>query len=144
MSASRLGAAFLIGFASWCGTGCSRNPSYYIDRGNTLFEAGKYSDAVLAYRKAIQGSARSGEAYYRLGLVEVKLKKAHDAYQDLTRAADLLPDRNDVKSQLGDVILRAYLADRRRPKRLYDELTRLSSQLLAKDPNSFDGLRFQA
>jgi len=44
--------------------------------------------------------------------VNLRLKKIPEAYQDLVRAVDLLPSRDDVKVKLADLALTAYLADR--------------------------------
>ncbi|PWU03839.1 MAG: hypothetical protein C5B51_18115 [Terriglobia bacterium] len=123
-------------------TACNTTRSY-IERGNANFAKAKYNDASLNYRKAIQKDDRSGEAYYRLGLTELKLNNPQEAYSDLHRAAELLPGSDDIKIQLGNIALAFYLADKSRPQRLYDEIARISQQLLAKDSNSYDGLRFR-
>jgi len=133
----------LIALVSLGAIGCSRSPGYYIDHGNKLFDGGKYDEAALNYRKAIQKEARSGEANFRLGLAELKLGQGAEAYHAFTKADELLPDREDIKVQLGDLVLIAYLSDRQRPLKLYDQLARISRELLAKNPKSFDGLRFQ-
>ena len=39
----------------------------YVEKGNALFQKGKYEDAAINYRKAIQKDSRYGDAYYRLG-----------------------------------------------------------------------------
>ena len=85
-------------------TGCGRSPSYYLAKGQELFAKQNYSEAALNYRKAIQRDARFGEAYYQLGLTELHLNKGREAYQDLSRAAALLPGRDDVKVTLADFI----------------------------------------
>jgi tetratricopeptide (TPR) repeat protein len=121
---------------------CHRCSSYYTDRADKLYSAGKYVDAALTYRKAIQANASSGQAYAGLGLTELKLNPLRETYRDLTRAADLLPARDDVKVTLGDLITSGYFADKRRPQSLYDQLSKLGDQLMQKDP--FDALRFKA
>src|SRR5579871_1801680 len=123
---------------------CSHSARYYVDRGNARSKAGKYEEAWLEYRKAIQKDPRAGEAYYRAGLVAIQLRKGNDAYQALRTAEDMLPERDDVKVTLGNVVLEGYLASPQRPQKLYDDLTRIAQDLLSKNPNSFDGLRFQA
>ncbi len=125
------------------GTACIATKQGYVSKGNKLYDAGKFPDASLNYRKAIQKDPSFGEAYYRLGLAAMKQDQGNEAYDALYRAVQLLPDRMEVAVDLGDVILSGYLANPRRPRRLYDELTSIASQLVAKDPNSFDGLRFQ-
>jgi len=120
------------------------NKESYLARGNKLFEAGNYADASINYRKAIQKDPRFGEAYYRLGLTALKLGDANQAYTALTQAVELVPDNDDAKEKLGDLCLAFYLRDPRHPQKLYDQITRLAEQLLARNPNSFDGLRFKA
>jgi tetratricopeptide (TPR) repeat protein len=120
---------------------CHRSAGYYTARADKLYSAGKYADAALNYRKAIQASATSGEAHAGLGLVELKLAQLSEAYHDLTRATDLLPARDDLKVTLGDLITNGYFADKHRPKILHDQLGKLADQLMKKDP--FDALRFK-
>jgi len=121
-------------------TGCIATKQTYVSRGNQLYDAGKYADAALNYRKAIQKDPKFGEAYYRLGLAAVKQDQAREAYDSLYRATQLLPNRVDVTERFGDICLSYYLADSNHPKFLYNQIAELSSQLLAKDPNSYEGL----
>ena len=121
-------------------SGCTTKQGY-LAHGNKLFEAGKYADASIQYRKAIQKDPLFGEAHYRLGLVSLKQGDARQAYAELSRAVDLLPDNDDAKEKLGDLCLNAYLLDSRHPQKLYGQITQLAGKLLAKNPNSFVGLR---
>ena len=122
--------------------GCQRSAHSYVDKGNKLQDQGKYEDALLNYRKAVQIDPKSGEAYYRLGLLARKQNQLQDAFGAFIRAAELLPDRNDIKVSLADLCLQIYLpASSNRPQVIYKQLVKVSDQLLAKDPNSFDGLR---
>ncbi|HUI81989.1 MAG TPA: tetratricopeptide repeat protein [Bryobacteraceae bacterium] len=123
---------------------CGRNPAYYVDKGDKLYAKGSYADAALNYRKSIQKDPSYGPAYYQLGLAEIRLNKAPDAYAALSRAADLLPNREDVKVTLADLALASYLADRRRPEVLYKKVDKIADQLLAKNANSYPGLRLKA
>jgi tetratricopeptide (TPR) repeat protein len=127
--------ASLLAFGS-----CTRSPRAYLDRGNQLLDQGKDQEALLNYRKALQADPKLGEAHYRIALVELKNGKTAEAYQDLTAAVELSPDSNEFKTKLGEVAMRAYAADVRRPKRLYEQLTKLSAEFLAGNPNSYEGL----
>src|SRR5579864_6026248 len=124
-------------------TACSRSPRYYLDVANKLAAQGHYADADLNYRKAIQKDASLGEAYYQLGLMNVKQGKIQPAYQALSTAAQLLPAREDVQVRLADFAMTVYLADPRRPQALYSKVTDVANQLSAKNSRSFDGLRLK-
>jgi len=120
---------------------CTVTRSGYLAKANKLFDAGKYAEASLNYRKAIQKDPQFGESYYRLGLVAIKQGDPRQAYEALTRAVELLPDDIDVKEKLSSIALSYYLLDSRHPKNLYNQLMKISADLLAKNPNSFEGLR---
>ena len=124
-------------------TGCATKQGF-VAKGNKLFDAGKYEEASLNYRKAIQKDAQYGEAYYRLGLSAIKQDQARQAYEALFRATQLLPSRSDAKEKFADVCLSFYLADPRHPQNLYKQLTQISDELLAKNPNSFKAFEIKA
>jgi tetratricopeptide (TPR) repeat protein len=122
---------------------CLRRPEYYVKRGNQFAAQGKYNEAELNYRNAIQKNANFGEAFYQLALTELNEGKVIDAYRNLARAVQLMPQRDDVKAKMADLSLSIALSDRRRPKGPWDEAAKLADGLLAKDPKSFDGLRLK-
>jgi tetratricopeptide (TPR) repeat protein len=124
-------------------TACSRSPQYYLDIANKLAAQGHYADADLNYRKAIQKNSAFGEAYFQLGLINLKQGKVQPAYQALSTAAQLLPAREDVQSKFADLALTLYLADPRRPQAVYSRVTTIANQLIAKNARSFDGLRLK-
>src|SRR5436190_23483681 len=122
---------------------CARSPQSYVDKDNKLSAEGKYEDAVLNYRKAIQGDPNNGEAHYQLGLLLERAHKMQEAYQLLSRAVELLPNREDVKVKLGDLMLSSYLLDKRRPKTLHDKLVRLYN-ILRRRPGDEDAKAVKA
>jgi tetratricopeptide (TPR) repeat protein len=121
-------------------SGCSASKLSYLARGNKLFAAGKYEEASLNYRAAIQKDAAFGEAYYRVGLTAMKLNQVRDAYSALFRAVQLLPGNVEAKKNFADVSLGIYLADSSHPQLLYTQLGNLSDEFLSKDHNSYEGL----
>ena len=125
-------------------TSCRQSAQGYLAKGNQLFAAGKDYEAILNFKKAIQKDQQFGEAFYRLGLTELKAGKPRDAYVALSRAATLLPYRTDVKVTLADLLLVSYAADKSRPAAFYTNLKKLADELIARDPNSYDGLRIKA
>jgi tetratricopeptide (TPR) repeat protein len=120
---------------------CSRSPASYVAQGNKNSELGHYDDAVLNYRKAIQASPRSGEAYYRWGLLEKKSNHLSESYKLITQAVALMPNRQDAVGDLCDLAATIYFGSPKRPPQLYRLLSDLSARLLLSNPRSFDGIR---
>jgi len=123
---------------------CDRSSSHYVNAGNAHFAAGRLADAFLAYRKAIQKNPRNGEAYYRLGILEQRSGALSESLSSFTAAANLLPDREDIRTQLARAEMTVYLADSAHPARLYDDLTTTAAKLITTPPTSYEGLRIQA
>ena len=123
--------------------GCSHSPKYYLDKGNRFYSDGGYTDAVLNYKNSIKMDGNSAEVHYRLGLAELKLNDLPIAVQELRRATELAPGREDLMVELADASLVAYSSDARRPKVLYERIVDTADFLLKKNPGSFDGLRFR-
>src|ERR1700686_1764406 len=94
---------------------CRQSPQQYVDKGNTFYDAGKYDDAIINYKKAIQRDPKFGEGYYRLGLAELKTDQVRDAFAALSNASTFLPDRTDVKVTFGDFLLLGYFNNKNRP-----------------------------
>ena len=123
--------------------GCSSSPQTYLERGNRFADAGKYDDAIIQYRKALQKSPQFGEAHYRLALAALKKNLPIDAYQELHRAGELMPANNEVQAKLSELEISLYNADPRHPKQYYDQAAKIADQLLAKSPEGFDGNRLR-
>jgi tetratricopeptide (TPR) repeat protein len=121
---------------------CAVSPAQYVEKGNALFESGKYADAEINYQKALQKDPNLGEAYYRLGLTKMREAQPAEAYKVLSRAAELLPNRKEVTVALADSALAAYLRSGGIAT-YYDRVQSISSLLLKDDPKSYDGLRLQ-
>src|SRR6202044_3405468 len=109
-------------------------------KGNKLFAAGKYREAALNYRTAIQKDASYGEAYYRLGLAGIELEQGREAYDALFRAVQLSPANMGAKKKFADVCLTLYLADPGHSQRLYTQINDLAAVFLAKNHSSYEGL----
>ena len=88
---------------------CSRDPKVqaqrYVENGNKFFEKGKFKEASIMYRRALQKDLRFGEAYYRLALTEMNLAAYGDAVRSLRRAVELQPDNADAAVKLADIYI---------------------------------------
>jgi tetratricopeptide (TPR) repeat protein len=130
---------FLAALAA-CGSAGSRK---YLQKGELYTRQGKYADASIQFRKAIQDDPHLGTAYYGLGMAELKQKHFGDAHLALQQAVTLMPDDENAARELAQLCLTSYLGDYHRPKDLYDEIASLADRMISRDENSFDGLRLK-
>jgi tetratricopeptide (TPR) repeat protein len=126
---------------------CSRDPKAqaqrYVDNGNKFFAKAKYKEAAIMYRKAMQKDLRFGEAYYRLGLTDIKLANYGDAIHQLQRAVSLQPDNMDATIKLADIYLIAASQDPNHRVQVLRDVEELCAKILKRDPASFEGHRIQ-
>ncbi len=125
---------------------CSRDPKVvsrkYVDSGNKYFSRGKYKEASIMYRRALEKDRRYADAWYRLGLTNLKLGVPGEARRDFSRAMEIDPGNTDATVKLGDIDMAFYMLDPKANRALLTDLRDLTQQLLKKDTKSFDGLRF--
>src|SRR5579863_5638098 len=109
------------------GAACSRDPKVqaqrYLDNGNKFFAKSKYKEASIMYRRALQKDLRFGEAYYRLGLTDLKLGSFGDAARMLQRAVDLQPTNADAATKLADLFTAAAAHDAQHAPDYQKEIT---------------------
>jgi len=134
----------LLGLLAACNTDPKAASRRYVDNGKKYFDRGKYTQASIMYRRALQKDSRNGEAWYRLGLTNISAKNYNEARRDFERASELEttpgPVRLEAYSKLGDL---DFLFHTQFPnvKDFALELKDVSEKLLKQDPKSFDGLR---
>ena len=113
---------------------CSQDPESakraYVARGDRYVEQNKLREAVIVYRNAINLDGRYGDARYKLGDTYERLGDAQNAYREFVRAADLLPDRDDVQLRAGQYLLLA---------RQYNDAKRIAEVLLKRTPKNVAG-----
>ena len=143
-------------------TSCSRDPNVvkkkYVESGNRYFQSGKYKEASIMYRNALQKDQKYGEAYYRLALTELKQQRPQNAVGFLVRALDTLPaqgadtEKTDAKTKLAEIYVRycqGHLSTQPQPDfaQIGDLLKKVEAtarEFLQKDPKSSDGHRLLA
>jgi len=126
---------------------CSRDPNVakkrYLENGNKYFAKGKFKEASIMYRNALQKDQRYGAAYYHLAQTDLKLGRIPNALGELRRAIELIPkdqpEHLDSEVRLAEI----YLAFTRESQFL-SEVDGITKELLQRDPNSFDGHRLTA
>ena len=126
---------------------CSRDPNVakkrYLENGNKYFARGKFKEASIMYRNALQKDLQYGPAYYHLALTDLKLGRIPNALGELRRSIELMPkgqpDRLDAEVRLAEIYL-AYTHE----NEFLTEVDGITKELLQRDPNSFDGHRLTA
>ena len=123
---------------------CNRDPNVakkrYLDSGNKYYERGKFKEASIMYRNALQKDQRYGPAHYKLGLAYIHLGQFAPAVQSLRRAVELLPVEQPDHWQAAIKLSEIYLAAS--PDKEYlAEVEGYTKGMLKRDPNSFDGHR---
>jgi len=131
---------------------CNRDPKTvarkYVESGNRYLTSNKVKEASIMFRRAIQRDGLFGEAYYKLGLTELRLGKFGEAVNALRRAVELDANNEDAAAKLAEIYLLAYTQNpdpSKNPgaKMFIKEVEDLSAKLLKRNPNSFDGLRLR-
>src|SRR5260370_6303102 len=124
---------------------CSRDPKVvckkYVDSGDKYLDRGRSKEASIMYRRALTKDTSYGDAWYDLGLTNMKLQNYGEARRDFSRAMEIEPGNTDAIVKLADIDLIYYILDPQANRFLMQDLKDLTQQLLKKDPKSFDGLR---
>jgi tetratricopeptide (TPR) repeat protein len=88
-------------------TGCWRSPQsrrdHFLQSGNRYFTQGKYSEAEIEYRAALQVDPNSFEAHDRLAAIYMKAANWERAAQELERTIELHPDDARARLNLGNI-----------------------------------------
>src|SRR5579862_40716 len=90
---------------------CNRDPNYlkqkYLQNGNKYFDAGRFNEASIMYRKALEKDRKYGQAWYHLGLTQLKQGSVASAVESLRRADEGLPkgtaDSDDTILKLSEI-----------------------------------------
>jgi len=128
---------------------CNRDPNVakrrYLESGNRYFDRGKYKEAAIMYKDALQKDLLWGPAHYKLALTELKLGQVGGAVQEFRKAVERLPmdspDHWDAAVKLCDIFLQVQTEPRNRT--LLTDVDGFVKQILARDANSFEGHRLQ-
>ncbi len=129
------------------GAACNRDPKVqrqkHLENGNRYFNNNKFKEASIMYRRALQQDQRFGEAYYRLGLSELKLGHPVESLRALQRAVELDPNNQDAPAKLAELFLAFYSANPKHPAEYLKEIEDNTNKILARNPKSYDGLRLR-
>jgi tetratricopeptide (TPR) repeat protein len=136
---------------------CSRDPKVrsrkYVEVGNKYLDKSKFKEASIMFRKAISVDTLNADAYYHLGLTELRMGQFIGSAREFHRTLDLQPKGAkgtaippffmDARTHLADLYLMSYLASEAKPKLVFQELERLVQEFQQADPKSFQGFRIE-
>ncbi len=126
------GLIALLLAAAGCAGGPEEQKQRLLELGNKYYDRGQFDEASILYRKAIQVDRRFAEAYYRLGLTLVELRRWGAAGRALRRAFDLNPSNLDAFRKLAElhvlVLSLGSAADREETLRSLMELERQAEE----------------
>jgi putative PEP-CTERM system TPR-repeat lipoprotein len=112
-------------------SGCSKSPEQYLESGNKYAAQGKYKEAVVEYRNAIQQAPRMAAARLKLAEAYEHLGDARTAYEQYVRAADLQPENLEAQLKAGAYL---FLAQK------YQDAAARADAILKKNPKNVDAL----
>lgn len=125
---------------------CNRDPNYlkqkYLESGNKYFDASRYKEASIYYRKAINIDRKYGLAYYKFALTNLKTNSVAAAVPALQRAVGLLtpgtPDADDATLKLAEIMVVSAQAVEHN-ETLVKDVTDYAEGMLKRNPNSWQG-----
>ncbi len=125
---------------------CSRDPDYlkqkYLDSGIKYFDAGRYKEANIMFRKSIEADRKFGSAYYRLALTDLKQNQVAASVGTLRRAVELLKpgtdEANDSLLKLSEIMVVAAQTQQNNDALIKDVQLNVDG-FLKRNPNSWQG-----
>ena len=126
-----------------CGHNADKARQIALQRGQRFYQEGRYADAEIQFRKALQEDKQSGEAYLWLGRSAKQQGNYAAAAEGFRQAMALTPGQDAARIELLNLLLLAYLGDPGKPPELYRQLTQLSQEMLTQNSDSQGGIRVQ-
>ena len=106
---------------------CSRSPGKYLASGDKYFKAGKYNEAILQYRNAVQLNPRLAKAHFQLAQAYVAIQSSQAAYKELQQTVDLDPGNAEAQLEFASMLLGA---------KKYDDAKTAAQKVLAANPSN--------
>jgi tetratricopeptide (TPR) repeat protein len=125
---------------------CNRDNNYlkekYLQSGIKYYDAARYKEASIMFRKSIEADRKFGPPYYRLALTDLKLGQVPGAVPALRRAVELLTpgteDGNDAVLKLSEIMVVAAQGQDNNDA-IVKEVQQMVDGLLKRNSNSWQG-----
>src|SRR5688572_29193412 len=106
-----MGIVLVCTCAAFSLVACGKDPETrkreYFAAAEQHVKEGKFAEAVIQFRSALQQDSKFGEARFALAEVLEKTGDVNGAFREYIRAADLLPHNIDALLKAGEFNLRA-------------------------------------
>jgi len=107
----------------------------FFNKGEALYEAGDYIKARLEFSNALQIDPKFADAYYRLGMIEMKQGDLRQAYAYTSKSVELAPENLEWQVELGKILLTG---------KLFDKALEKAELVLQKEPQNNDAVLLKA
>jgi len=107
----------------------------FFNKGKALYEKGQMVEAKLEFKNAIQIDPKYADAYYMLGMLELRTGNANSAFGYFKKTAELNPKHLKSQIELGRLLLAGQIIDQAQEK---------ASLILTEDPKNVDGAILQS
>jgi len=124
----------ILALAAGC-SGPEEKKLKFFNKGKDLYEKGQYTEAKLEFKNAIQIDPKYADAYYMLGMAEMRSGNPRGAYGAYSKAVELDPGHLKARLERGRLYLGA---------RMLDKAQEEASLILKEDPKNEDGLLLQS
>ncbi|MCP5120555.1 MAG: tetratricopeptide repeat protein [bacterium] len=115
----------LVALLSGCASDPDAQKQKFLEVADRYLERGDYRTASLVYRKVIQIDGRFPQAYYRLGLAELRAGRIRQGMNALMRANTLMPEHRGAFTRLAGIYLAVYKANPAARERVLADLNKL-------------------
>jgi tetratricopeptide (TPR) repeat protein len=109
---------------------CTRDPNKrkleYLASGEKYFKSGKFQEAVVQFRNAIQIDPNYAESHYQLGRGYLAIRNPEAAFKEITQAVTLQPGHKEAQVQLAALLI---------ARREFDKASAALQRVLEQDPN---------
>ena len=116
-------------------TACSLSPEaakqQHFTRAEQYFRDGKYDEAIVEYRGALQQDPKFADARFKLAEAYIAKNDYRNAYPEYIRAADSKPDDIAIQARAGNMLLLG---------RRFEEARTRARAILQKDPSNLEAL----
>jgi len=96
--------AFVAAFFAACNHDPNVRKQKYFESGERYFSKGKYREAIIQYRNAIEVDGAYSAAHYQLAQSYLKLQDWQHAYSELARTVELQPENYKARLDLANLL----------------------------------------